>query len=106
MLWQRNAMIKYYVSRTCQQDSSQFIHVFLQGKDCKWWHFYPYEGKKELEEKFREIMDGSANNNFLDKLITGAAAIKKNVLDKFLTVEKKYIEDPAGELEIWSDHVN
>ena len=51
-------------------------------------------------------MDGSANNNFLDKLITGAAAIKKNVLDKFLTVEKKYIEDPAGELEIWSDHVN
>ena len=59
-----------------------------------------------MEEKFREIMDGSANNNFLDKLITGAAAIKKNVLDKFLTVEKKYIEDPAGELEIWSDHVN
>ena len=59
-----------------------------------------------MEEKFREIMEGHANNNLLDKLISGASVIKKNVLDKFLTVEKTFKEDPAGELEIWSDHIN
>ena len=51
-------------------------------------------------------MDGYANNNFLDKLISGAAAIKENVLDKFLSYEKRFKEDPSGELEIWSDHMN
>ena len=51
-------------------------------------------------------MAGHANNNLLDKLISGASVIKKNVLDKFLTVEKTFKEDPAGELEIWSDHIN
>jgi hypothetical protein len=25
----------------------------FQGKGCKWWHFYPDEGVKELEDKFR-----------------------------------------------------
>lgn len=87
VLWQRNALIKYY------------------GGGCKWWHFYPYEGKKELEAKFQEIMSGNANNNFFDKLISGAAVIKSNVLDKFLTFEKKFKEDPSGELETWSDHM-
>ena len=51
-------------------------------------------------------MSGDANNNFLDKLISGAAVIKSQLLDKFLTVEHKFKEDPAGELEIWSDHMS
>ena len=59
-----------------------------------------------MEAKFQEIMSGQANNNFVDKLISGAKVIKSNVLDKFLTFEKKFREDPAGELETWSDHMN
>ena len=88
------------------QTSSPLSTRILQGGGCKWWHFYPYEGTKELEAKFEEIMSGNANKNFLDKLISGAAVIKSNVLDKFLTFEKKFREDPAGELEIGSDHMN
>ena len=88
------------------QTSSPLSTRILQGGGCKWWHFYPYEGTKELEAKFEEIMSGNANKNFLDKLISGAAVIKSNVLDKFLTFEKKFREDPSGELETWSDHMN
>ena len=87
------------------QTSSPLSTRILQGGGCKWWHFYPYEGTKELEAKFEEIMSGNANKNFLDKLISGAAVIKSNVLDKFLTFEKKFREDPSGELETWSDHM-
>ena len=59
-----------------------------------------------MEAKFQEIISGNANNNFFDKLISGAAVIKSNVFDKFLTFEKKIREDPSGELETWSDHMN
>ena len=86
VLWQRNAMIKY------------------KGGGCKWWHFYPYEGVKELEEKFQEIMSGKANNNLMDKLLKGVSFVQDNILKQFMSQEEVIREDPAGELEIWKDH--
>ena len=87
-LWSRNAMIKY------------------QGGGCKWWHFLPSEGVKELEEKFQEIIGGDANNHIVDKLIHGAKSVKKTVMNTLFTYEKIPKKDPTGELEIWSDHTN
>ena len=88
VLWQRNAMIKY------------------KGGGCRWWHFYPYEGVKELEDKFQEIMNGKANNNLIDKLIKGVSFVQDNFLKQFMTQEEVIREDPAGELEIWRDHMS
>ena len=80
---------------------SNFI---FQGGGCKWWHFYPYEGVKELEEKFQEIMRGDSNNFFLDKLLSGVKQVQKNVFQQLFTKEEVIKEDPSGELEIWTDH--
>jgi len=83
-LWSRNAMIRY------------------QGGGCKWWHFYPDEGVNELENKFKEIMGGEANNHLMDKIIQGARTVKKNVMGSLFAVEKVPRQDPDGELDIWS----
>lgn len=52
MLWSRNLFIRY------------------KGKNCKWWHFYPYETYAELRSKFEEIMSGQAENPMLNHLMT------------------------------------
>jgi len=80
--------------------------IKYQGGGCKWWHFLPSEGVKELEEKFQEIMKGDANNHIVDKLIHGAKNVKKTVMNSLFTYEKIPKKDPTGELEIWSDHTN
>jgi len=87
-LWTRNAMIRY------------------QGGGCKWWHFTPSEGVKEMEKKFQEIMGGKANKGLVDKLIQGASEVKKNLVGSFFTYETVPLPDPEGELEIWSDHTS
>lgn len=80
--------------------------IKYKGGGCRWWHFYPYEGVKELEEKFQEIMNGKANNNLIDKLIKGVSFVQDNFLKQFMTQEEVIREDPAGELEIWRDHMS
>jgi len=52
VLWSRNLFIRY------------------KGKNCKWWHFYPYETYAELRSKFEEIMSGQAENPMLNHLMT------------------------------------
>jgi len=85
-LWTRNAMIRY------------------QGGGCKWWHFYPDEGVKELEQKFKEIMKNRGDKGLLSSLLRGAKHIKTNYIDQFIVSEKIPRADPSGELQIWSDH--
>ena len=41
-----------------------------QGGGCAWWHFYPDEGVRQLEQKFQEIMSGQANRyHMLDCMV-------------------------------------
>ena len=42
--WMQNSLVRYY-----------------GGGDCKWWHFFPDEGIKELKEKFNEIIGGQSS---------------------------------------------
>ena len=62
-LWPRNAVIRYATS-VCANSLQKYrqnvrnlwcLYCRFQGKGCKWWHFYPDEGVKELEEKFRWV---------------------------------------------------
>ena len=98
--WTRNAMIRW------------------EGGGCSWWHFYPDEGKNELEEKFQEILSGGANQGLVDKVIHGARDISsslsamninlksmKSVTNMLLGHDSsKPREKVSRELETWRDH--
>lgn len=65
-LWSRNILIRYH------------------GGTCKWWHFYPTETTKDLQNKFNEIMSGQAESGMFTQFVGKAKAMSKTYLGKSL----------------------
>lgn len=45
------------------------------GGNCKWWHFYPDEGKEQLDAKFAEIIKGNTENALVSGVLSAARSV-------------------------------
>ena len=61
-MWYRNTLIRY------------------MGGNCKWWHFYPYETKVDMERKYEEIASGQSENGMFSKILKSVRQIQKDNL--------------------------